>query len=120
MLVARACQESALLGLGGLERGRIPDGSEVFTDAFSDVVGGSMLHGILRQVALTALPRGRPECCASRRFQPRMVIRDDEGRATQSAGLQAFQERAPMHLGFAERHAEALCLSALIQPHPDA
>ena len=104
MFVALAGHEDGQLSLGGLERGRIPNGSELFSDAFSDVVVRAVMYGILGQMKLATLPGCSPQHSAPCRFQPGMVIRDDEGRAAHTAGLQALQERPPMHLSFGEGH----------------
>ncbi len=61
MLVCVTGHEGGQFGLSGFKRGCIPDGSELFADAFFDVVVWRMLHGVLSQMELATLPGGRPE-----------------------------------------------------------
>ena len=80
------------LRLCRLQRRRIPYRAQLFPNALSRVPVGRVVHSVLGQVKLAALPRSRSQHCTSRGLQASVIIRHDEPWSRTCRGLASFRE----------------------------
>jgi hypothetical protein len=72
------------------------NGAEFFGNFPAHFLTGNMGASVLLQVELAALPRNTTKDCDTSRFQPGMVITDDELHTAQASCHQALQKGSPV------------------------
>src|SRR5688572_3173648 len=110
-------QQEASAGLGLV--GGVEDPAELGGDFLAAVLAGHVLHGVLHQVELAALPEGLRQAGGQGGLEAGVVVADDEVDAVQAAADQSEQEAAPMGFGLGATDREAQDALAPVFPYAD-
>jgi len=91
---------------GGGQIGGVEDGPQIGRDLGTHRDLGDVLHGILLEVELAALPGNAREAGLPGGFEAGVIVADDPPYAVEPAGLERFEELTPMDLGLGEGDAD--------------
>ncbi len=116
--LARAARPQSRRAIG--ERAGVAHGAQLGSDALADLDVPSGMDGIAREMELAALPGGASGHGAPGCTQSRVIIRQDELDAAQTARDRALEEAPPVNLGLGQGHGNARNTPPLVRTDADS